>query len=154
MIAAPAMAAHHASMECSRRSMVPDQPFESAQGLRKAAANASRTFVELLSALDRKRGKGGQQKVTVEHVHIHPGGQAIVGSVETGGRGGGGAHEIREEPRALDQLAQTPVLGTAHGVGKVVVGNVAATSRRGGGVHTRCGKNPTCRLPDWRTTLP
>ena len=63
MIAAQAMAAHHASMECSRRAMVPDQPFEAAQGLRKAAANASRTFVELLSALDRKRGKGGQQVV-------------------------------------------------------------------------------------------
>ena len=27
------------------------------------------------------RGKG-QQKVTVEHVHVHPGGQAIVGTVE------------------------------------------------------------------------
>ena len=52
MIAAQAMAAHHASMECSRRAMVPDQPCEAAQGLRKAAANASRTFVELLSALD------------------------------------------------------------------------------------------------------
>ena len=62
MIAAQAMAAHLASMECSRRAMVPDQPFEAAQGLRKAAANASRTFVELLSALDRKRGKGGQQR--------------------------------------------------------------------------------------------
>jgi len=61
MIAAQAMAAHHASMECSRRAMLADQPFEAAQGLRKAAANASRTFVELLSALDRRRGKGGQQ---------------------------------------------------------------------------------------------
>jgi hypothetical protein len=84
MIAAQAMAAHHASMECSRRAMVPDQPFEAAQGLRKAAANASRTFIELLSALDRKLGKGGQQKVTVEHVHVHSGGQAIVGNVKTG----------------------------------------------------------------------
>jgi hypothetical protein len=87
MIAAQAMAAHHASMECSRRAMVPDQPFEAAQGLRKAAANASRTFIELLSALDRKRGKGGQQKVTVEHVHVHQGGQAIVGNVQGGDTG-------------------------------------------------------------------
>jgi hypothetical protein len=77
MIAAQAMAAHHASMECSRRAMVPDQPFEAAQGLRKAAANASRTFIELLSALDRKRGKGGQQVVRVEHVHVHPGGRPL-----------------------------------------------------------------------------
>jgi hypothetical protein len=39
----------------------------------------------LLEALDRYRGTG-QQKVTVEHVHVHSGGQAIVGAV-TGGRG-------------------------------------------------------------------
>ena len=84
MLAAQAMAAHHASMECSRRAMLPDQPFEVAQGLRKAAANASRTFIELLSALDRKRGKGGQQVVRVEHVHVHRGGQAIVGNVKAG----------------------------------------------------------------------
>ena len=87
MIAAQAMAAHHASMECSRRAMLHEQPFEAAQALRKAAANASRTFVELLSALDRKRGKGGQQKVTVEHVHVHQGGRAIVGNVQGGDAG-------------------------------------------------------------------
>jgi len=84
MLCAQAMAAHHASMECSRRAMLPDQPFEAAQGLRKAAANASRTFIELLAALDRRRGKGGQQVVRVEHVHVHRGGQAIVGNVEAG----------------------------------------------------------------------
>ena len=55
--------------------------------------------------LDRKRGKGGQQVVCVEHVHVHPGGQAIVGSVETGGRGGGSAHEMLEEPHTRGQLA-------------------------------------------------
>ena len=43
------------------------------------------------------RGQG-QQKVTVEHIHIHDGGQAIVGNVNTdGGRGktesGKQAHE-------------------------------------------------------------
>jgi ATP-dependent Clp protease adapter protein ClpS len=27
------------------------------------------------------KGKGGQQKVTVEHVHVHKGGQAIVGEI-------------------------------------------------------------------------
>ena len=84
MLAAQAMAAHHASMECSRRAMLPDQPFEAAQGLRKAAANASRTFIELLAALDRKRGKGGQQVVRVEHVQFIEGGQAIVGNVKAG----------------------------------------------------------------------
>jgi hypothetical protein len=111
MIAAQAMAAHHASMECSRRAMIPDQPFEAAQGFRKAAANASRTFIELLSALDRKRGKGGQQVVRVEHVHVHPGGKAIVGSV-TQGPGGGVAAETAEEPRTSpSRLAHDTSLG-------------------------------------------
>ena len=98
MIAAQAMAAHFTSMECSRRAMLHEQPFEAAQGLRKAAANASRIFVELLSALDRKRGKGGQQKLTVEHVHVHSGGQAVVGNIATDGRGEG-RPEMLEKPR-------------------------------------------------------
>jgi hypothetical protein len=110
MIAAQAMAAHHTSMECSRRAMLAEQPFEAAQGFRKAAANASRTFVELLSALDRKRGKGGQQVVRVEHVHVHPGGQAVVGNIATGG--GGGAHEIPQEPcGAPARLAHDAAIG-------------------------------------------
>jgi hypothetical protein len=43
-----------------------------------------------LEALNRHRGKG-QQKVTVEHVHVHAGGQAVVGTVEAPG----GSAEIR-----------------------------------------------------------
>ncbi|HUS97392.1 MAG TPA: hypothetical protein VMX97_11680 [Hyphomicrobiaceae bacterium] len=37
-------------------------------------------------ALKRYR-TGGQQRVIVEHVTVNEGGQAIVGNVETGGRG-------------------------------------------------------------------
>jgi hypothetical protein len=59
---------------------VHDQPFEAAQGFRKAAANASRNFIELLAALDRKRGKG--QVVRVERVVVNEGGKAIVGNVQ------------------------------------------------------------------------
>jgi hypothetical protein len=36
-----------------------------------------------MEALDKHRDKG-QQKVTVEHVHVHQGGQAIVGNVGSG----------------------------------------------------------------------
>lgn len=46
---------------------------------------------------NRHRGKG-QQKVTVEHVHIHRGGQAIVGSVS--GVGGGLLTKPEEQPQA------------------------------------------------------
>ncbi len=58
----------------------------------------SSTYAALLDALNRHRGKG-QQKVTVEHVHVHEGGQAIVGNVES--RGGGFASKAKEQPHAL-----------------------------------------------------
>ncbi len=45
----------------------------------------ARTFTTQMEALNKYRGKG-QQKMTVEHVHVHEGGQAIVGSVEGGGK--------------------------------------------------------------------
>jgi len=38
-------------------------------------------YTKQLAALGKYRGKG-QQRVTVEHVHVAPGGQAIVGNVE------------------------------------------------------------------------
>jgi hypothetical protein len=47
-----------------------------------------RTFAQLVDTLDRRR-RGGEQKVTVEHVHVHAGGQAIVGSVSTDAPGVG-----------------------------------------------------------------
>ena len=45
------------------------------------AVKLLRTFTMQVEALQRYRGKG-QQKVTVEHVHVHAGGQAIVGAVQ------------------------------------------------------------------------
>jgi hypothetical protein len=47
-------------------------------------------FGEQLEAMQKLKGRSGQQKVTVEHVHIHRGGQAIVGAVTTRGGGEGG----------------------------------------------------------------
>jgi ABC-type transport system involved in cytochrome bd biosynthesis fused ATPase/permease subunit len=83
MLAAQAIAQHNASMESARRAMLPDQPHEISQGLRKGAANSSRAFVELLDALDRRRGKGAHQTLRIERVQIAPGGHAaIVGTVQ------------------------------------------------------------------------
>jgi hypothetical protein len=81
MIAAQLVASHNASMECYRRAMIPEQTFEGRRENLNQANKLSRTYATLLEALNRHRGKG-QQKVTVEHVHVHSGGQAIVGMVE------------------------------------------------------------------------
>jgi hypothetical protein len=45
------------------------------------AVKLTRTFADLVEALNRHRGKG-QQKVTVEHVQVNSGGQAVVGNIE------------------------------------------------------------------------
>ena len=82
MLAGQLMAAHHAAMECYRRAMVGEQTFEGRKENLNQANKLSRTYATLLEALNRYRGKG-QQKISVEHVHVHSGGQAIVGAVET-----------------------------------------------------------------------
>jgi len=55
------------------------------------AVKLLRTYTAQPEALQRYRGNG-QQKATVEHVHVHSGGQAIVGAV-TGGTGSDNAPE-------------------------------------------------------------
>jgi hypothetical protein len=82
MIAAQLLAAHHAAMECYRRAMLGEQTFEGRRENLGQANKLSRTHAVLVEALNRHRGKG-QQKVTVEHVHVHSGGQAVVGMIET-----------------------------------------------------------------------
>jgi hypothetical protein len=86
MIAAQLFACHNASMECYRRAMHSEQTFEGRRENLSQANKLSRTYATLLEALNRHRGKG-QQKVTVEHVHVHSGGQAVVGVVENSGKG-------------------------------------------------------------------
>ncbi|MDN3575017.1 hypothetical protein [Methylobacterium longum] len=90
MLAAQMIATHSASMECYRRAMIREQGHEGRQSNLSHAGKLSRTFAQLLEALNRHRGKTGQQKVEVRHVHIHSGGQAVVGTVELP-QGGGGA---------------------------------------------------------------
>jgi hypothetical protein len=82
MMAAQLIAAHNAAMECHRRAMLGEQGFESRRENLGQANKLSRTFAVLLQALNHHRGKV-QQKVTVDHVHVHSGGQAVVGMVKS-----------------------------------------------------------------------
>jgi hypothetical protein len=86
MIAAQLIAAHNAAMESYRRAMIKEQTFEGRRENLNQANKLSRSYAILLDALNRHRGKG-QQKVTVEHVHVHEGGQAVVGIVAAQGGG-------------------------------------------------------------------
>jgi hypothetical protein len=105
MMAAQLIAAHNAAMECYRRAMITEQTFEARRENLNQANKLSRTWATLLEALNKHRGKG-QQKVTVEHVHVHQGGQAIVGNIKAS-RGMGASRRTEKRPHAK-QLAYAP----------------------------------------------
>ena len=104
MAATQLIAAHNAAMECYRRAMIGEQTFEGRRENLNQANKLSRTWATLLDALNKHRGKG-QQKVTVEHVHVHAGGQAVVGTIER--PRGGGLNNIEEQPHAK-HIAHAP----------------------------------------------
>jgi hypothetical protein len=84
MLAGQLTAAHSAAIECYRRAMMDEQSFDGRKEALNQANKLSRTYTTLLEALNRHRGKG-QQRVTVEHVTVNAGGQAVVGAVDAGG---------------------------------------------------------------------
>ena len=88
--------------------MLGEQTFEGRRENLAQANKLSRTYSMLLDALNRHRGKG-QQKVTVEHVHVNAGGQAVVGTVEH--RGGGVQSKSEDQPHAkqLTHASQLPM---------------------------------------------
>ena len=87
MLAAQMVATHHAAMGFLR--CAEDAQFVEHMSTSGAiAVKLLRTYAAQVEALSRHRGKG-QQTVRVEHVHVHSGGQAIVGAVNPGGSGGG-----------------------------------------------------------------
>jgi hypothetical protein len=79
LLAAQMAAVHMASMTLARRLAHVDNIPQ-----RDSASNAfnklTRTFAAQVEALKRYRS-GGEQKMTVQHVHVADGGQAIVGNV-------------------------------------------------------------------------
>jgi hypothetical protein len=85
-MAAQLFASHAAAMECYRRAMLPDQTVEGRQINLTLAAKLTRANSAQVEALAKHRNKG-RQRITIEHVHVYQGGQAIVGNVTPGGVG-------------------------------------------------------------------
>ena len=85
MLAPHMVATHFAAMSVLRQLKGSETiPQQDSNG--NLATKLLQTFTMKVEALQRYRGKG-QQKVTVEHVHVHSRGQAIVGTVHPGGGG-------------------------------------------------------------------
>jgi hypothetical protein len=80
MLATQMVAVHSLAMTCMGRAAWKDQPDVGIELYLNRATKLMRTFVIQTEALARYRGKG-EQKMVVEHVHVHRGGQAIVGPV-------------------------------------------------------------------------
>jgi hypothetical protein len=86
MLAAQMVATYNAAMQSFEYAMRPGQSLLLRRENLNQANKLTRSYTEMMGALDRHRGKG-QQHVTVEHVHINKGAQAIVGNVTPRGEG-------------------------------------------------------------------
>jgi hypothetical protein len=89
MLATQMAAVHMASVTFARR-LAGVETIQQQDSAAHAFNKLTRTFTIQMEALKRYR-TGGEQKVTVQHVTVNDGGQAIVGPVTapTGGGGGG-----------------------------------------------------------------
>lgn len=100
---------HAAALDCLRRAAFQGQSFEARDSNLKHAQKLLSLCAQQMAALDKHRGRG-QQKVTVEHVHVHSGGQAIVRSVEKGesGQPQAPAPALPNEPEIPSRLIRRP----------------------------------------------
>jgi hypothetical protein len=89
MLAVQMFAAHNMAMEFSRRAMHQQQCSEGVDVNVTRATQFMKIFLEQVECLKKLKGKTSHQKVTVEHVHVHQGGQAIVWPVTARGEGEG-----------------------------------------------------------------
>lgn len=83
MLAKQMVATHFAAIECMRRAAIPNQYSEARNQELNRAMKLMSLYARQLATLDKHRGKG-QQKVTVEHVYVAEGGQAILGHIDAG----------------------------------------------------------------------
>ena len=108
MLAKQMAGTHFAAVECLRRAAIPNQYQAARSQELNQAAKLMTLYARQLDTLNRHRGKG-QQKVTVEYVHVAEGGQAIVGQVnpESGIRAKEGEAQIAYEPNQEVPLVMT-----------------------------------------------
>src|ERR1041384_1025427 len=87
LLAVQMFGVHEAALLFLKRATIEGQTVEGSDANVLRATRLMRLFKEQLEAMAKLKGKAGQQKVTVEHVHVHKGGQAIVGTVAATGPG-------------------------------------------------------------------
>ena len=96
MLAAQMVGTHRAAMTFLTNATKPEDSFDGRDRNVLRALRLMRLFTEQVEAMSKLKGKGGQQRVVVEHVTVAAGGQAIVGAVMPGG--GGRVATTNDEP--------------------------------------------------------
>lgn len=89
MLAVQMVGACEAALKFLANATGTGQTLEGANANVLLATRLMRLFTEQMEAMQKLKGKSGHQKVTVEHVHVYPGGQAIVGAVAPNPAGAG-----------------------------------------------------------------
>lgn len=104
MLAVQMISTHNAALECLRRAMRPEQLTASRDQNLKQASRLMALYTQQMDSLSKHRGKG-QQKVTVEYLHVEAGGPSVdgnIGTIKDQARGAG----RRKSPSA--RLAYSP----------------------------------------------
>jgi len=88
MLATQMVTVHNLTMEMSRRALlVNDQTEDSVNFNINRTTKLMRTYMAQMEALNKYRNKGKQQ-ITVQHVNVNDGGQAVIGDITQGGGNG------------------------------------------------------------------
>jgi uncharacterized membrane-anchored protein YjiN (DUF445 family) len=98
MLATQMVGVHHAALSALERAAFQVKSREDLDAATRVSARLMRLFTEQLEAMAKLKGKSGQQKMTVKHVHVHQGGQVVVGQISTAPRlaGEGGNEKARK----------------------------------------------------------
>lgn len=84
LLAVQMFGVHEAALRFLQRATLEQQSFEGTDANVLRATRLMRLFNQQVELMAKLKGKTSQQKVTVEHVHVYQGGQAIVGAVSPG----------------------------------------------------------------------
>jgi hypothetical protein len=80
-LAAQMHAVHNTAIAYLAKATSPCPPFAGSDANVARAIELMRLYREMSETMLKLKGQTGQQKVVVEHVHVHEGGQAIAGAV-------------------------------------------------------------------------
>ena len=84
MLATQMVTVHNLTMEMSRRALLVDGQTEDSVNFNiNRTTKLMRTYMAQMEALNKYRNKGKQQ-ITVQHVNVNDGGQAVIGDINQG----------------------------------------------------------------------